>query len=127
MVPDMNFATLAQCPVLGGKVKHVDDGAAKKIPGVRQVVVLDDLVAVVGDHMWAAWGLDALKVTGKKPNATCSIPSKIGTNCQGEQESGVAASPKATSKGLTLGERFDADSNCRSRRCAMEPSIEPCA
>ena len=24
------------------------------VPGVRQVVVLDDLVAVVGDHMWAA-------------------------------------------------------------------------
>ena len=30
MVPDMKFATLAQCPVLGGKVKHVDDSAAKK-------------------------------------------------------------------------------------------------
>jgi isoquinoline 1-oxidoreductase beta subunit len=34
MVPDMKFATLAQCPVLGGKVKHVDDDAAKKMPGV---------------------------------------------------------------------------------------------
>jgi isoquinoline 1-oxidoreductase subunit beta len=36
MVPDMKFATLAQCPVLGGKLKHVDDSAAKTIPGVRR-------------------------------------------------------------------------------------------
>ena len=39
--------------------------------GVRQVVVLDDLVAVVGDHMWAAkQGLAALEVTWDEgPNA----------------------------------------------------------
>ena len=61
MLPDMKFATLKACPVFGGKVGKVDDSAAKKIPGVRQIVVLDDLVAVVGDHMWAAKkGLDAL-------------------------------------------------------------------
>ena len=36
---------------------------ARDVPGVRQVVVLDDLVAVVGDHMWAAKkGLDALQI-----------------------------------------------------------------
>src|SRR5262249_60605091 len=35
MVPDMKFATLAQCPVLGGKVRHVDDSSARKLPGVR--------------------------------------------------------------------------------------------
>ena len=64
MLPGMKFATLAQCPVFGGKVANVDDSAAKAIPGVRQVVVLDDLVAVVGDHMWAAkQGLDALEIT----------------------------------------------------------------
>ena len=61
MLPGMKFATIAACPVFGGKVGNVDDSAAKKIPGVRQIVVLDDLVAVVGDHMWAAKkGLDAL-------------------------------------------------------------------
>ena len=62
MLPGMKFATLAQCPVFGGKVAHVDDSAAKAVPGVRQIVVLDDLVAVVGDHTWAAKkGLDALE------------------------------------------------------------------
>ncbi|HEX4183343.1 MAG TPA: molybdopterin cofactor-binding domain-containing protein [Caulobacteraceae bacterium] len=71
MPPGVKFATLAASPVLGGKVAHVDDTAAKAVPGVRQVVVLDDLVAVVGDHMWAAkCGLEALAVTWDDgPNA----------------------------------------------------------
>ncbi len=64
MPPGVKFATLAVSPVLGGKVTHVDDHRAKAIPGVGQVVVLDDIVAVVGDHMWAAkCGLEALDVT----------------------------------------------------------------
>src|ERR1700733_124446 len=54
LLPGMKFAMLMQCPVFGGKVAHVDDSAAKSVPGVRQIVVLDDLVAVVGDHTWAA-------------------------------------------------------------------------
>jgi isoquinoline 1-oxidoreductase beta subunit len=49
--------------VFGGKVGHVDDSAAKKVPGIRQIVVLDDLVAAVGDNTWTAKkGLDALVV-----------------------------------------------------------------
>jgi isoquinoline 1-oxidoreductase subunit beta len=64
MPPGLKFATLAASPVLGGKVAHVDDHRAKSIPGVQQVVVLDDVVAVVGDHMWAAkCGLEALDIT----------------------------------------------------------------
>ena len=60
----VKFATLAHCPVFGGKVAHVDDSQAKAVPGFRQVVVLDDIVAVVGDHTWAAkQGLAALNIT----------------------------------------------------------------
>ncbi len=63
MQPGMKFATLMASPVLGGKVSHVEQVAALAVPGVRQVVVLDDLVAVVGDHMWAALqGLRALSI-----------------------------------------------------------------
>jgi len=62
-LPGLKFATLAASPVLGGKVASVDDSKAKAIPGVRQIVRLDDLVAVVGDHMWAAkQGLAALTI-----------------------------------------------------------------
>jgi isoquinoline 1-oxidoreductase beta subunit len=72
MPPGVKFATLAACPVFGGKVGHVDASAAERIPGVRQVVVLEDLVAVVGDHFWAAkQGLEALTIHWEEgPNAT---------------------------------------------------------
>ena len=59
----LKIATLAASPVVGGKVAHVDDSRLKAMPGV-QLVVLDDIVAVVGPHFWAAKkGLDALTIT----------------------------------------------------------------
>ncbi|HEX3844820.1 MAG TPA: molybdopterin cofactor-binding domain-containing protein [Steroidobacteraceae bacterium] len=72
MPPGVKFATLAACPTFGGTVGHVDSSAAQRIPGVRQVIVLDDLVAVVGDHFWAAkQGIAALDITWDEgPNAT---------------------------------------------------------
>ena len=61
--PGVKIATLAQSPVFGGRVKRVDDTAAKAVKGVRQIVRLDDAVAVVADHMGAAKkGLAALKI-----------------------------------------------------------------
>jgi isoquinoline 1-oxidoreductase beta subunit len=61
--PGVKIATLAQSPVFGGRVKSVDDTAAKTVKGVRQIVRLDDAVAVVADHMGAAKkGLAALKI-----------------------------------------------------------------
>src|SRR2546425_8666080 len=74
-LPGMKVATLAACPVFGGKLASVDDSKAKAIAGVQQVVRLDDAVAVVADHMWAAkQGLAALEVRWDEgPNA------KLGT------------------------------------------------
>jgi len=61
--PGVKFAALAQSPVMGGRVKSLDDAAAKAVKGVRQIVRLDDAVAVVADHMGAAKkGLEALKI-----------------------------------------------------------------
>jgi isoquinoline 1-oxidoreductase subunit beta len=61
--PGVKIAALAQSPVFGGRVKSVDDRAAKAVKGVRQIVRLDDAVAVVADHMGAAKkGLAALVV-----------------------------------------------------------------
>ncbi|MFB6458645.1 xanthine dehydrogenase family protein molybdopterin-binding subunit [Bradyrhizobium tunisiense] len=61
--PGLKIATLAQSPVFGGRLKKVDDGAAMAIKGVRQIVRLDDAIAVVADHMGAAKkGLAALKI-----------------------------------------------------------------
>src|SRR5690242_7300317 len=61
--PGVKIATLAQTPVFGGRVKSLDDTAAKAVKGVRQIIRLDDTVAVVADHMGAAKkGLGALKI-----------------------------------------------------------------
>lgn len=63
-LPGMKIATVTACPVFGGKLASVDDSRAKTIKGVRQVVRLDNAVAVIGDHMWAAkQGLAALTIT----------------------------------------------------------------
>jgi isoquinoline 1-oxidoreductase beta subunit len=111
MLDGMKFATLAQSPVFGGKIGKVDDAAAKKVPGVQQVVVLDDLVAVIGDHMWAAkQGLDALVVTWDEgPNATISSEDIwINLRAASEKEGAVAKSAGDIAKGLATGDRFDA-------------------
>ena len=111
MLPGMKFATVAACPVFGGKVGKVDDSAAKKIPGVQQVVVLDDMVAVVGDHMWAAKkGLDALKVTWDEgPNARISSKD-IWQDLReaSEKDGAVAKSIGDIAKGLATGEKLEA-------------------
>jgi isoquinoline 1-oxidoreductase beta subunit len=61
--PGVKFATVAQSPVFGGRLKRVDDTAAQAVKGVSQIVLLDDAVAVVADHMGAAKkGLAALKI-----------------------------------------------------------------
>jgi CO/xanthine dehydrogenase Mo-binding subunit len=61
ILPGMKVATLAQSPVFGGRLRSVDDRQAMAVHGVRQVVRLDDCVAVVADHMGAAKkGLAAL-------------------------------------------------------------------
>jgi len=62
-LPGMKIATLAQSPVFGGRIKSMDDAAAKSVKGVRQIIRLDDAVAVVADHFAAAKkGLAALVI-----------------------------------------------------------------
>jgi isoquinoline 1-oxidoreductase subunit beta len=51
-IPGMMIASVAACPVFGGKLAGLDDSKAKAVKGVRQVVSLDDAVAVVAD----IWG-----------------------------------------------------------------------
>jgi isoquinoline 1-oxidoreductase beta subunit len=46
-LPGMVFAAINACPVAGGKLKNVDDSVLAGVPGVLQVVRLDNAVAVV--------------------------------------------------------------------------------
>ncbi|MCU1376815.1 MAG: tat (twin-arginine translocation) pathway signal sequence domain protein [Actinomycetia bacterium] len=62
-IPGMKIAALAASPTFGGRLRSVDAGKAMAVRGVRQVVKLDDAVAVVADHMGAARkGLAALDI-----------------------------------------------------------------
>jgi isoquinoline 1-oxidoreductase subunit beta len=92
-VPGMKVATVAACPVFGGKLASVDDSKAKTIKGVRQVVRLVDAVAVVADHMWAAkQGLAALDIRWDEgPNAKLSTTDIVQKLAAASRQSGVAA------------------------------------
>jgi isoquinoline 1-oxidoreductase beta subunit len=111
MLPGMKFAIVAVSPVFGGKVGKVDDRAAKTIPGVQKVVVLDDLVAVVGDHTGAAKkGLDALVIRWDD-GANAAISSKDiwqDLRAASLKDGVVAKSEGDIAKGLSQGDRSDA-------------------
>lgn len=53
-LPGMVYASLEQCPVIGGKVISFDATKAKLMPGVIDVVQIDDGVAVVANSYWRA-------------------------------------------------------------------------
>ncbi len=63
-VPGMLVATVARCPVFGGKVKSFDATKAMAVKGVRHVAQVPSGVAVVADSTWAAMqGREALAIT----------------------------------------------------------------
>jgi isoquinoline 1-oxidoreductase beta subunit len=76
----MKFAVVAQSPTFGGKLVSVDEAKAKSVPGVRQVVRLDDAVAIVATHTWAAkQGLAAAAPQWDAgPNAKLSTADIVG-------------------------------------------------
>jgi isoquinoline 1-oxidoreductase subunit beta len=73
-VDGMLYAAIAHPPVLGGKVKSVDDSATLKFKGVKRTIPIDPFtpphhfqplggVAVIADNTWSAFkGRDALKI-----------------------------------------------------------------
>ncbi len=62
-VPGMVYASIAQSPVFGGKVKSVDSSAAEKMRGVIKVVQIEGAVAVIADNWWRAnQAVEALKI-----------------------------------------------------------------
>ena len=67
-VPGMAYASVERSPVFGGRVATVEgEAAARSVPGVLQVVTLDDRVAVVAEHYWqAVKGRRALTITWKE-------------------------------------------------------------
>ena len=66
-VDGMVYAALARARTTGKAAEDVDDSAARKVPGVSDIVNLPYGIAVVADNTWAAFkGRDALRFK-KKP------------------------------------------------------------
>jgi isoquinoline 1-oxidoreductase beta subunit len=62
-LPGMMYATVARCPVFGGKVASFDAAKAKAIPGVKNVIQISNGVAVIADNTWTAMeGRRALEI-----------------------------------------------------------------
>lgn len=92
-LPNMKVATVAMSPVLGGKLVSVDDSKAFSIKGVHKVVKLEDTVAVIADHMWAAkQGLAALTINwdGGR-NSSLDMKEIVGQLDQASRNEGRAA------------------------------------
>ena len=63
-IPGIVYASVLRAPVEGEEPMQVDDGAAREIAGVTDVVTLPYGVAVVGETVeGTVWGKDALQVT----------------------------------------------------------------
>src|SRR5436309_5401820 len=92
-LPGMKVAAVAASPVFGGKLASVDDAKARAVQGVRQVVRLEDAVAVVADDTWAAkQGLGALDIRWDDgPNANLTTADIVGQLAAASQTTGVAA------------------------------------
>ncbi len=70
-LPGMLYAVVVHNPEIYGKITGYDEGQARQVPGVRDIVKLGDGVAVVAENTWSALqGRQALSVTfGKGLNA----------------------------------------------------------
>ena len=136
--PGVKVATLAQSPVFGGRVKRVDDAAAKAVKGVRQIVRLDDAVAVVADHMGAAKkGLAALVIEWDEgPHAKLatadiareleSATTKSGAVAQNIGDVGKAMAGAATKVEATYQVPFLAHATMEPMNCTVHVRPDGC-
>lgn len=110
-VPQMKFAAVALCPVFGGTVKSVNEAAAMAIAGVRQIVRLENAVAVVADHTWAAKkALNAAQIRWDEGANASLTSSDIFRQLEGEsRHPGAVARHQGDPQGVLTGaaRRFD--------------------
>jgi len=92
-LPGMKFAVVAQSPTFGGKLIAVDEAKAKAVPGVSQVVRLDDAVAIIAAHTWAAkQGLAAAAPQWDAgPNAKLSMADIVAQLARASEKPGAMA------------------------------------
>ena len=99
-LPGMKTATVAASPVFGGTLASFDEAAAKRVPGVSQVVKLDNALAVVGEHYWAAkQGLTAAAPTFHDgPHAALTTKDVVDALAKATQAPGAVAKDKGNAE-----------------------------
>jgi isoquinoline 1-oxidoreductase beta subunit len=103
-LPGLRFAAVAASPVFGGKLASVDDKAALAMPGVRQVVQLDNAVAVVADHTWAArQGLAALVISWAEGDGATASSAVMQQDLERSMDAGRAVLAQAQGDVLAAG------------------------
>ncbi|MED5618479.1 xanthine dehydrogenase family protein molybdopterin-binding subunit [Ideonella sp. BN130291] len=110
---NMSIATVAAAPMLGGTLASADDAKALAVPGVRQVLKLNNAVAVVAAHMWAAkQGLAALAPTWKDGPAS------------GASLAGIVADMDAASRKAGAVARHEGDAVAAIQQAAANRKLE---
>ncbi|AUG53472.1 xanthine dehydrogenase family protein molybdopterin-binding subunit [Thalassospira marina] len=92
-LPGLKVAAVAMPPARGDRIAHVTENHARSILGVRDIVILDEVVGVIADH-WAAAnkGLDALSIEWQGgPNRHFSTENHFANMAKTAEETGVIA------------------------------------
>ena len=125
-VPGMKIATVAASPVFGGTLAFVDEAAALAIPGMRQVTKLDNAVAVIADHYWAAKkGLEAAKPTfNEGANADVSTAYVVAALAKASERNGAVGKSVGDASAAMQGAATKLDSTYENpflAHATMEP------
>lgn len=77
----MKYAAIRHSPRFGAKLKTVDDSTARGMPGVEDVLQMEDAVAVVATNTWLAFqAADALEIEWEEaqyPKTTDALMARI--------------------------------------------------
>ena len=137
-LPGMQIATVAASPVFGGTLASLDEAAALKVPGVHQVAKLDNAVAVIAEHYWAAKkGLEAANPKfDDGPNASLTTADVVAALAKASERQGAVAENEgdvvsalanaATKVEATYEAPFLAHATMEPMNCTVEVTADGC-
>ena len=137
-LPNMQIATVAASPVFGGTLASLDEAAALKVPGVHQVAKLDNAVAVIAEHYWAARkGLEAANpkfddgphaslTTADVVAALAKASERQGAVAKNEGDVASALANAATKVDATYEAPFLAHATMEPMNCTVEVTADGC-
>lgn len=131
-LPDMAFACIQRAPVEGESPVSVEDSDARAMPGVLEVVLLPDAVAVVAQSYWTAlMARGTLQITWSERSAFRSVNSADTLALYAEQAETPAEGPAVWARKGDAGKAIAAADKSLSQAYlsdyAYHAQIEPMA